>query len=164
MQLWTDTISSFLLYNQQQLHDVYIPNIFQCTAFVCVPSAVPLHPNAKGHTALLHTAANSRTNRTSGIMPSYSQLHTTTSREFKSMCFLPGTGLEGGVGRELRVQDRRGVEASDAEHLYLQGWAPEPEGCPTGRRCPRCWTARPPPPADAPGRKHDYRRTLSVLR
>lgn len=48
---------------------------------------------------------------------------------------------------------RRG-EPSAAGHLYLRGWAPAPEGCPKGRRCPRCWSARQPPPTDAPGNTH----------
>lgn len=71
-------------------------------------------------------------------------------RGVKQARFLPGTELEDGVGRELSIQDRGGVEANAAGHLYLRGWAPAPEGCPTGRRCPQCWSARLPPPTDAP--------------
>lgn len=57
-----------------------------------------------------------------------------------------GSGIEGGA--------EGGAELSVAVRLYLQARAPEPGGCLTARRCPRCWSARRPPPTGAPGVKH----------
>lgn len=66
---------------------------------------------------LLHT----ETDRTSELHASLQPATGHKQARSKPVCFLPGTGLEGGTGRELRVQDRGGVGIINAEHLYLQG-------------------------------------------
>ncbi len=114
----------------------------------------------KDHTTLLHTAASDNPAGQTGrqapcpLTASYRRQPAANNRGM----FPTRDRVRGRGGRELRFQDRRRVEANDAEHLYLQGWAPEPGGCLTGRRCPRYWSAHPPPPADAPGRKHKYKQ------
>lgn len=100
------------------------------------------------------TAASSScstTSRASGAMPPRGQLES----------YL-GHG-KGGVGEGAHGLGREGgVGASDAEHLYLRGRAPGPGGCRTGKRCPRCSSARPPPPSDAPGGRHASTETFQT--
>lgn len=81
-------------------------------------------------------------------------LHTASCRRrlaWSTTCAFPTWDkVRGQGGERAQSPGQRGVEASNAEHLYLLGWAPGPGGCLTARWCPRCWSARPPPPTDVP--------------
>lgn len=79
----------------------------------------PLHHDRKVHTTA--SAPSNRINKTPDAMPPLQPGRGIKHEEAKRAHFLPGKGLDDGVGRELKVQNGGGVEVNAAEHLYLQG-------------------------------------------
>lgn len=140
------------LYNENQPPHVYFFNyisVHYVDSRLSVKSLVltgwwALHPETK-----LDTGAHSNIQQDKQDVRHAPCLLIARCKQNRCVSYL-GQGYRAGGERELRVQDRRGVRASNVEHLYLQGWAPGPGGCLTGKWCLRCWSTHPLPLTDAP--------------